>query len=79
MEVEVANNSCIVQQHTDGNCATLCIPMKPAIVDYCRNEMHECLRDGASDWDNFISILQKLLINFDKGFIEVCMFLYINY
>lgn len=76
MEVEVVNNSCITR-HAEmiAGCTSICIPMKQKVIGYCNEEckhaVHECLHKGASDWDSFISILQKLTINFDKGFIEV--------
>uniref|UniRef100_A0AAF5Q578 Uncharacterized protein n=1 Tax=Wuchereria bancrofti TaxID=6293 RepID=A0AAF5Q578_WUCBA len=49
--------------------------MKKEMNDYCSDDckhaMRECLHESASDWDSFISILQKLTINFDKGFTEL--------
>uniref|UniRef100_A0A1I8ESH2 Uncharacterized protein n=1 Tax=Wuchereria bancrofti TaxID=6293 RepID=A0A1I8ESH2_WUCBA len=71
MEVEVVNNSCIIQHaNMITSCSSICIPMKKEMNDYCSDDckhaMHECLHENASDWDSFISILQKLTINFDK-------------
>uniref|UniRef100_A0A0R3QT31 DUF2116 family Zn-ribbon domain-containing protein n=1 Tax=Brugia timori TaxID=42155 RepID=A0A0R3QT31_9BILA len=76
MEVEVVNNSCIIQHaNMMTTCSSLCIPMKKEINDYCSDDckhvMYECLHESASDWDSFIPILQKLTVNFDKGFAEL--------
>ncbi|KAL3989737.1 Glypican family protein [Acanthocheilonema viteae] len=76
MEVEVVNNSCIIRHaEMTTSCASVCIPLKEEVMDYCsedcKHAVHDCLREGASDWDSFIAILQKLIINFDKGFIEL--------
>ncbi|EFO23365.1 hypothetical protein LOAG_05120 [Loa loa] len=76
MEVEVVNNSCITKHaNVMASCASICIPMKQETINHCSDDckhaMHECLREGASDWDSFISVLQKLSTNFDKGFTEL--------
>lgn len=78
MEIDVVNNSCITKHAVMiTKCAPICIPSKEEVMDYCsedcKHAVDDCLRDGASDWDSFIQILQKLTINFDKGFIEVCL------
>ncbi|CAG9529520.1 unnamed protein product [Cercopithifilaria johnstoni] len=76
MEVEVINNSCIIR-HAEmiTSCAATCIPLKQEVIGYCsedcKHAVYDCLREGASDWNGFISILQKLTNNFDKGFIEL--------
>ncbi|VDM96517.1 unnamed protein product, partial [Onchocerca ochengi] len=74
MEVEVFNNSCITSHVEIEGCISSCIPMKHEVNDCkkdCKHAVHACLHDGASDWDSFIAILQKLIINFDKGFVEL--------
>ncbi|VDM11034.1 unnamed protein product, partial [Wuchereria bancrofti] len=76
MEVEVVNNSCVIKHaNMITTCSSICISMKKEMNDYCSDDckhaMRECLHESASDWDSFISILQKLTINFDKGFTEL--------
>uniref|UniRef100_A0A0R3RZ30 Secreted protein n=1 Tax=Elaeophora elaphi TaxID=1147741 RepID=A0A0R3RZ30_9BILA len=76
MEVEVVNNSCMTRHaETKASCASVCIPLKQKAIgscsEDCKHAMYDCLRAGASDWDNFISVLQKLIVNFDKGFSEL--------
>ncbi|MCP9263419.1 hypothetical protein DINM_006143 [Dirofilaria immitis] len=76
LDVEVVNNSCIIQHEEMASCVSNCIPMKHEVMsnycsENCKHAMHECLHEGANDWDSFIAILQKLIINFDKGFVEL--------
>uniref|UniRef100_A0A915PX57 Uncharacterized protein n=1 Tax=Setaria digitata TaxID=48799 RepID=A0A915PX57_9BILA len=75
LEVEAMNNLCMTRSTQNANCASACIPIKQELIDSCsedcKNAARECLRESATDWNSFISLLRKLSNTFDKGFVEL--------
>ncbi|VDD94135.1 unnamed protein product [Enterobius vermicularis] len=76
VESESLEKSCATNFGTVAFCGPECSQQETGhIVGYCRNScqnaVNKCLQIDIEEWDTFISILSKLMDDFDKGFEEL--------
>ncbi|VDM44717.1 unnamed protein product [Toxocara canis] len=77
IDIETINISCIARFTAVVYCGLQCSQLEGSgspvgyCSESCTNAVHSCLGESAKDWDSFVTILRKLSVEFDHGFVEL--------